>query len=139
MWIAPNERHWHGATSSTLMSHTTTTIGATEFHDAVTEAEYAAANATPRAYPAFQTATRESHAVDGKTSGPLQESQMLWGPSWFWKISFSLAVVGSGTLPTNVLSYQTSTCSPVRNMETVSQPVELEPRGPQLLTESWLA
>jgi hypothetical protein len=30
------------------MSHTTTTIGATEFHDAVTEAEYAAANATPR-------------------------------------------------------------------------------------------
>ena len=46
---APNERHWHGATSSTLMSHTTTTIGATEFHDAVTEAEYAAANASPRA------------------------------------------------------------------------------------------
>ena len=49
VWIAPNERHWHGATSSTLMSHTTTTIGATEFHEAVTEAEYAAANATPRA------------------------------------------------------------------------------------------
>ena len=48
IWIAPNERHWHGATSSTLMSHTTTTIGATEFHEAVTEAEYAAANATPR-------------------------------------------------------------------------------------------
>jgi quercetin dioxygenase-like cupin family protein len=24
VWIAPNERHWHGATSSTLMSHTTT-------------------------------------------------------------------------------------------------------------------
>jgi Helix-turn-helix len=47
-WIAPSERHWHGATSSTLMSHTTTTIGATEFHEAVTEAEYAAANATPR-------------------------------------------------------------------------------------------
>ena len=48
MWIAPNERHWHGATSSTLMSHTTTTIGATEFHEAVTEAEYAAANAARR-------------------------------------------------------------------------------------------
>jgi hypothetical protein len=30
------------------MSHTTTTIGATEFHEAVTEAEYAAANAAPR-------------------------------------------------------------------------------------------
>jgi quercetin dioxygenase-like cupin family protein len=48
VWIAPNERHWHGATSSTLMSHTTTTIGETEFHEAVTEADYAAANATPR-------------------------------------------------------------------------------------------
>jgi quercetin dioxygenase-like cupin family protein len=48
VWIAPNERHWHGATSSTLMSHTTTTLGSTEFHEAVAEAEYAAANATPR-------------------------------------------------------------------------------------------
>jgi hypothetical protein len=38
-------------------------------------------------YPAFQTATRESHAVDGKTSGPLHEGQLLSGPSWFWKIS----------------------------------------------------
>ena len=49
VWIAPGERHWHGATSSTLMSHTTTTIGATEFHEAVTEAGYASANAAPRA------------------------------------------------------------------------------------------
>jgi len=49
VWIAPNEPHWHGAASSTLMSHTTTTIGATEFHAAVTEAEYAAANAAPHA------------------------------------------------------------------------------------------
>ena len=48
VWIAPNERHWHGATSSTLMSHTTITIGATEFLEAVTEAEYAAANASRR-------------------------------------------------------------------------------------------
>jgi quercetin dioxygenase-like cupin family protein len=48
VWIAPNERHWHGATTSTLMSHTTTTIGTTDFHEAVTEAEYAAANATAR-------------------------------------------------------------------------------------------
>lgn len=30
------------------MSHTTTTIGPIEFHEAVTAAEYAAANATPR-------------------------------------------------------------------------------------------
>jgi quercetin dioxygenase-like cupin family protein len=49
VWIAPNERHWHGATSNTLMSHTTITMGATEFHTAVTEAEYAAANGAPHA------------------------------------------------------------------------------------------
>jgi quercetin dioxygenase-like cupin family protein len=48
IWIAPNERHWHGATSHTLMSHTTTTIGATEFQEAVTEADYASANAIAR-------------------------------------------------------------------------------------------
>ena len=30
------------------MSHTITTIGATEFHEAVTEAEYATANAAQR-------------------------------------------------------------------------------------------
>ena len=55
--FSPNGRtvwhqHEHGQllqiTSSTLMSHTTTTIGATEFHEAVTEAEYASANVTPR-------------------------------------------------------------------------------------------
>jgi hypothetical protein len=38
----------HGATSSTLMAHTTTTMGATAFHEVVTEADYAAANATQR-------------------------------------------------------------------------------------------
>jgi quercetin dioxygenase-like cupin family protein len=48
VWIAPNERHWHGAPASALMSHTTTTIGATEFREAVAEADYAAANAVPR-------------------------------------------------------------------------------------------
>jgi quercetin dioxygenase-like cupin family protein len=48
VWIAPNERHWHGATATTLMSHTTTTIGVTEFDEEVTEAEYAEANTTQR-------------------------------------------------------------------------------------------
>ena len=48
VWIAPEERHWHGATSTTLMSHTATTIDATEFHEAVTNAEFATANSTPR-------------------------------------------------------------------------------------------
>jgi hypothetical protein len=54
-------------------------------------------------YRALQTATRESHAVDGKTSRPLHEGQLSLGPSWFWKISSSLAVVGSGTLRTGGL------------------------------------
>jgi quercetin dioxygenase-like cupin family protein len=49
VWIAPNERHWHGATANTLMSHTAITIGTTEFHEAVTEADYTAANASGRA------------------------------------------------------------------------------------------
>jgi quercetin dioxygenase-like cupin family protein len=40
VWIGPGERHRHGATAGTLMSHTTITIGATEFHTAVTEAEF---------------------------------------------------------------------------------------------------
>jgi quercetin dioxygenase-like cupin family protein len=45
VWIAPHERTGT-ATDSTLMSYTTTTIGATEFHEAV-KAEYAAADALP--------------------------------------------------------------------------------------------
>jgi quercetin dioxygenase-like cupin family protein len=48
VWIAPHERHWHGATSTTLMSHTVTTIGTTEFQEAVTEADFDAANAASR-------------------------------------------------------------------------------------------
>jgi quercetin dioxygenase-like cupin family protein len=48
VWISPNERYWHGATSSRLMSHITTTIVPTEFLDAVTEAEYIAANGAQR-------------------------------------------------------------------------------------------
>jgi hypothetical protein len=60
VWVAPNERHWHGATASTLMSHTTTTIGATEFHEAVTEAEYATANAAPRDKHSWQLRGRRS-------------------------------------------------------------------------------
>ena len=45
---APTERHWHGASSGTLMSHTTITIGTTELDEAVTEAAYAAAHANSR-------------------------------------------------------------------------------------------
>src|ERR1700733_5764063 len=38
-----------------------------------------------------------------------------------------------------VLLYQTSTCLPVRSIETVSQPVEPKPNGPQWLNELPLA
>jgi hypothetical protein len=31
-----------------LMSHTTVSLGTTEFHEELTESEFAAANATPR-------------------------------------------------------------------------------------------
>ena len=48
VWIAPNEQHWHGTTTSTLMSDTTT-MGTTDFQEAVTEADYAVANATASA------------------------------------------------------------------------------------------
>ena len=68
VWIAPNERHWHGATASTLMSHTATTIGATEFHEAVTEADFAAA--TPRRL------AHDGGAVSGPPARPIPNCLM---------------------------------------------------------------
>jgi hypothetical protein len=67
----------------------------------------------------------------------LHVSQLLAGPSWFWKTSSSFAFVGSGTVPMKARLYQTLTCPPVRHMETVIQPVE--PSAPHLLTELPLA
>jgi hypothetical protein len=48
------------------MSHTATTIGATEFHEAVTAAEYDAANATP----ARSTQRRRADAFHGHGPQP---------------------------------------------------------------------
>ena len=48
VWIAPQERHRHGASSTMLVSHTTTTIGSTQFEEAVTEEHYAVSKRAPR-------------------------------------------------------------------------------------------
>lgn len=51
---APNERHCT-APPPTLMSHATTTLGATEFHEAVKEAEYAAVTRIGPALSAWES------------------------------------------------------------------------------------
>jgi quercetin dioxygenase-like cupin family protein len=43
VWVPPGERHWHGATHTTLMSHTAISLGPTDWLDAVSEQDYAAA------------------------------------------------------------------------------------------------
>ncbi len=40
VWIAPNERHWHGAAEGSYMIHLATSIGKTTWAEAVAEAEY---------------------------------------------------------------------------------------------------
>lgn len=42
VWVPPGERHWHGATATTLMTHTAISLGPTRWYDAVTDEEYAA-------------------------------------------------------------------------------------------------
>lgn len=43
VWIAPNERHWHGAANSSFMIHTATTLGKTNWQEAVSDKDYSAA------------------------------------------------------------------------------------------------
>jgi quercetin dioxygenase-like cupin family protein len=40
VWIAPNERHWHGADVGAYMIHTATSLGATHWAEAVSEVDY---------------------------------------------------------------------------------------------------
>ena len=40
VWIAPHERHWHGAAAGSYMLHTATSIGKTDWGSAVTDEEY---------------------------------------------------------------------------------------------------
>ena len=43
VWVPPGERHWHGATTSTLMTHTAISLGPTDWLHEVSEQEYSAA------------------------------------------------------------------------------------------------
>lgn len=40
VWIGPNERHWHGAAQDSYMVHLATSIGRTQWADAVLPADY---------------------------------------------------------------------------------------------------
>ena len=42
VWIAPGERHWHGADDVSYMLHTAISLGKTQWADAVTAAHFAA-------------------------------------------------------------------------------------------------
>lgn len=43
VWIAPNERHWHGAAADTYMVHIATSLGKIDWQDPVSDADYALA------------------------------------------------------------------------------------------------
>jgi quercetin dioxygenase-like cupin family protein len=40
VWVPPGERHWHGATETTLMTHTAISIGPTRWYGQVHDEEY---------------------------------------------------------------------------------------------------
>ena len=40
VWIGPNERHWHGASESSFMSHMATSLGKTMWQQAVSPQDY---------------------------------------------------------------------------------------------------
>lgn len=40
VWIAPGERHWHGAAMGSFMIHMAYTLGRTDWQDPVTDAQY---------------------------------------------------------------------------------------------------
>ena len=42
VWIAPHERHWHGAAAGSYLVHTATSLGKTLWAEAVSEQDYAA-------------------------------------------------------------------------------------------------
>jgi quercetin dioxygenase-like cupin family protein len=43
VWIGPHERHWHGAAEGSFMIHMATSIGKTEWAEAVSAQDYAGA------------------------------------------------------------------------------------------------
>lgn len=42
VWVPPGERHWHGASVKTAMSHTAISLGKTSWEHEVDDAEYTA-------------------------------------------------------------------------------------------------
>lgn len=42
VWIPPGERHWHGAASTSFMTHTAVSFGATKWAHEVSDDEYSA-------------------------------------------------------------------------------------------------
>jgi quercetin dioxygenase-like cupin family protein len=40
VWIAPGERHWHGADARSYMIHMATSIGKTAWAEAVSQQDY---------------------------------------------------------------------------------------------------
>ncbi len=45
VWIAPHERHWHGAAAGSYMVHTATSLGVTSWEEEVAAQDYPAASA----------------------------------------------------------------------------------------------
>ena len=43
VWVPPGERHWHGASEGTAMSHTAISLGKTSWEHEVDDAQYRAA------------------------------------------------------------------------------------------------
>jgi quercetin dioxygenase-like cupin family protein len=40
VWIPPHERHWHGGSTDSYMIHIATTVGKTNWQEAVTDKDY---------------------------------------------------------------------------------------------------
>ena len=40
IWVPPGERHWHGATPATFMSHVAISLGTTQWAEELPDAEY---------------------------------------------------------------------------------------------------
>jgi quercetin dioxygenase-like cupin family protein len=48
VWVPPGESHWHGAAPDSFMTHTAISLGATEWADAVADADYSTPDSEDR-------------------------------------------------------------------------------------------
>jgi len=44
VWVPPGERHWHGASQGSFLTHTAISLGTTNWLDEVAQIDYAAAH-----------------------------------------------------------------------------------------------